>query len=205
MSRSDALPHLYSITRGLGIPTLIAGLTAAGCGVPGGGASRVEPVYDNATGRLQLLKYDANGDGTIDTWSYMEGARVVRIELDRDQNRVVDRWEYYRPDQTVEKIGASRAGDGTVDSWAFYDGAGALIKLELSTRRNGHVDRIEHYERGSMVRTEHDTDADGRMDKWETFEGSRLAAVAFDTQHRGTPDRRLVYSADGGVKLETIP
>lgn len=199
------MPHLHSIARGIGIPTLIVGLSAAGCGVPGTNASRVEPVYDSATGRLQLLKYDANGDGTIDTWSYMEGARVVRIELDRDHNRVVDRWEYYGPGQTIEKIGASRTNDGTVDSWAFYDAAGALTKLELSTRRNGSVDRIEHYEQGSMVRAEQDTNADGRMDKWETFEGSRLAAVAFDTRQRGTPDRRLVYSTDGAVKLETIP
>jgi hypothetical protein len=196
---------LHSIARGIGIPILIVGVSAVGCGAPGSDTSRIEPVYDNATGQLQLLKYDANGDGTIDTWSYMEGARVMRIELDRDQNRVVDRWEYYGPDQTIEKVGASRTDDGTVDSWAFYDAAGALTKLELATRRNGNVDRIEHYEQGSVVRAEQDTDADGRMDKWETFEGSRLAAVAFDTQHRGTPDRRLVYSTDGGVKLETIP
>ena len=29
-----------------------------------------------------------------------------------------------------------------------------------------------------------------------------LASVAFDTTHRGTPDRRLVYTADGNAHLE---
>ena len=191
---------------------LIAGLASAGCGAPAGDApstsletGRVEPVYDEATGRLQLLRYDANGDGTIDTWSYMDGARVVRIELDPDQNNIIDRWEYYRPDRTIEKVGTSRAGDNTPDSWAFLDQNGAMTRLELSTRRNGTVDRVEYYERGSRVRAEEDTNADGRIDKWETYDGSRLASVALDTRQRGTPDRRVIYAQDGTVRLEDVP
>ena len=188
----------------VGIPIVIVGLTSLGCGAAGD-AGRVEPVYDAASGTLQLLKYDANGDGTIDTWSYMEGARVVRIELDPDQNNVIDRWEYYGPDQTIEKVGTSRAGDNTPDSWAFFDGTGAITKLELSTHRNGTVDRVEYYEGGARVRAEEDTNADGRIDKWESYEGSRLASVAFDTRQRGTPDRRVIYAQDGTVRLEEIP
>jgi hypothetical protein len=182
---------------------LIVGLASLGCGAAGDN-SRVDPVYDDATGKLQLLKYDANGDGTIDTWSYMDGARVVRIELDSDQNRIIDRWEYYRADQTIEKVGTSRAGDQIPDSWAFFDGTGAITRLELSTHRNGTVDRVEHYEGGARVRAEEDTNADGRIDKWETYDGTRLASVAFDTSHRGTPDRRVVYAQDGTVRVEDV-
>jgi len=29
--------------------------------------------------------------------------------------------------------------------------------------------------------------------------------VAFDTRHRGAPDRRLVYGADGAVRVEVDP
>lgn len=174
------------------------------CGTPPAGG-RVDPVYDDATGRLQLLKYDANGDGTIDTWSHMDGARVVRIELDRDQNNIIERWEYYGPDQTIEKIGASRAGDNTPDSWAFYDGSGTMTRLELSTRREGKVDRVEYYEAGVRVRAEEDSNADGRIDKWEEYEGPRLASVAFDTEQRGTPNRKVVYAQDGTVRTEELP
>ena len=193
-----------SLFPGVGIPILIVGLTSFACGTPPRGG-RVEPVYDDATGRLQLLKYDANGDGTIDTWSYMDGARVVRIELDSDQNSVIDRWEYYGADQTIEKVGASRAGDNSPDSWAFYDRGGTMVRLELSTRRDGKVNRIEFYEGGVRVRAEEDTNADGRMDKWEEYEGSRLASVALDTRQRGTPDRRVVYAQDGTVRTEELP
>ena len=187
------------------IPLLIAALAGVRCGSSGDEKARLEPIYDQVTGRLQLLKYDANGDGKVDTWSYMDGARVVRIELDPDQNDVIDRWEYYAPDQTIEKIGSSRSHDGTVDSWAYYDVAGAIARLELSTRRNGRVDRVEYYEKGAMVRAEQDTSGDGRVDKWETYEGPRLASVAFDTRQRGTPDRRLVYGPDGSARLEVLP
>ncbi len=198
------MTHLQFVPACVGIPILVVGLTSAGCAQPGTDG-QVEPVYDQTTGRLQLLKYDANADGTIDTWSYMDGARVVRIELDPNQDTVIDRWEYYRPDQTVEKVGTSRAGDNTPDSWAFYDASGAMTKLELSTQRNGMVDRIEYYEAGARVRAEEDTNADGRIDKWERYEGSRLASVAIDTRQRGTPDRRVMYAQDGKVRVEELP
>lgn len=199
------MPESPRQPRRVAIPTLIAGVAAAYCGAPVADTGRVEPTYDQATGRLQLLKYDANGDGTVDTWSYMDGARVVRIELDPDQNNVIDRWEYYGPDQEIEKIGSSRANDGIVDSWAYYDAAGAITRLERSTGRDGRVDRVEYYENGALVRAEQDTTGDGRVDKWETYEGARLGSVAFDTMQRGAPDRRLVYGPDGSARLEVLP
>ena len=57
--------------------------------VPAGrarGDKRIEPVYDKTTGRLQTLKYDSDGDGKIDTVSYMDGAIVLRIEIDKDED-----------------------------------------------------------------------------------------------------------------------
>src|SRR5687768_8305206 len=93
------------------MPALLCALVV-GCGAPEGEQGRIEPVYDAASGRLQLLKFDANRDGTIDTWSYMDAGRIIRIELDADQNQVIDRWEYYGPDQAIEKVGSSSLNDG---------------------------------------------------------------------------------------------
>src|SRR5438874_11395511 len=86
---------------------------------------RIQPVYDADTGKLTLLKYDSNGNGKPDTFSYMDGARVVRIEIDQDEDGKIDRWEYYGPDRQIEKVGFSRANDGKVDSWS-YTGADGL-------------------------------------------------------------------------------
>jgi hypothetical protein len=176
----------------------------------GPGANRISGEYNSKTGKLELLKYDANGDGIVDTWSYMDGARILRIEIDQDQNGTIDRWEYYGADQKPgnqkpEKIGLSRRNDGIEDAWSYMRPDGSLDRVEISTRRNRKVNRIEHYENNVVVRAEEDTDGDGKMDKWETFDGTHLTSVAFDTQHRGTPDRRLVYGLNGSARVEVDP
>jgi hypothetical protein len=181
-------------------------ITAGACTKSlGGNEKRIEPVYDKTTGRLQLLKYDSDGDGKIDTVSYMDGALVVRIEIDKDEDGKVDRWEYYGPDQKLEKVGFSRANDGKEDAWSYAGPDGAISRIEVSTRRDGKANRFEHYEKDVLVRAEEDTDGDGTIDKWETYDGARLASVAFDTNHRGTPDRRLIYGTDGSARLEVDP
>jgi hypothetical protein len=180
---------------------LIVALTiAAGCRASG--KARIEPVYNKLTGRLELLKYDSNGDGRIDTWSYMDGLRVLRIEIDANEDGKIDRWEYYGDAQTLEKIGSSRADDGNVDTWSYPAADGTVERVDVSTRRNGRPTRTEHYAHDILVSAEEDTDEDGRFDRWETYDNGRLASVAFDTRHRGTPDRRMMYSADGTARLE---
>ena len=148
---------------------------------PGGGP--LTPVYDPATGKLQLLiaPKDSNGDGKV------------------------DRWDYYGTDRRLQKFGFSLQSDGKEDAWAFIGPDGTTIRIESSPRRNGKIQRIEHFDHDVLTAAEEDTDGDGKIDKWETFEGTRLAIVAFDTKHKGVPDRRLVYGADGSVRSEVDP
>lgn len=165
-------------------------------------SKRIQAEYNPKTGKLQLLRYDANANGKVDTWSYMDGSHVIRIEIDKDEDGKIDRWEHYGADQKIEKAGFSRDNDGVEDAWSYSRPDGTLDRIEISTRRNGKVSRIEHYEKNVVVRAEEDADEDGRIDKWEAFDGDRLSSVAFDTEHRGTPDRRLVYGADGSARIE---
>jgi len=165
-------------------------------------ARQIQPIYDKATGKLQLLKYDSNKNGVVDTWSYMDGARVVRIEIDKDEDGKIDRWEYYGPNQKVEKVGFSRSNDGQEDAWSYNGSDGKVARIEVSARRDGKVTRTEHYTNEVLVSAEEDSDENGQIDKWETYVGDHLASVAFDTEHRGKPDRRLIYEAGGGARLE---
>jgi hypothetical protein len=164
--------------------------------------NKLEPTYNKKTGKLEVLKYDSDGDGKFDTVSYMDGARIVRIEIDRDEDGKVDRWEYYGPGQKLERVGFSRANDGIEDAWSFFDANGAVVRIEVSTKRDGKPNRFEYYTNNVLARVEEDTDGDGRVDKWETYDGQRLASVAFDVSHRGTPDRRLLYGKDGSARME---
>jgi hypothetical protein len=172
---------------------------------PGGGLNPVQKVYDKQTGRLQLLTFDRNKDGRIDTWCHMDGTRLLWSEMDTDANGTLDRWEYYGEDQRLQRVGMSRAADGKVDAWAYPAPDGSIARVEVSTARDGKANRVEHYERGALVRAEEDTDADGRPDKWETFgDGGALTSVSLDTARRGTPDRRLIYLPDGQVRTEVL-
>lgn len=70
-------------------------LLAQACGnaASRGPAHRVEAVYDDATGRLLVLEYDADNDGRIDTWAHLQDARIVRLEVDSDADGAADRRE----------------------------------------------------------------------------------------------------------------
>jgi hypothetical protein len=189
--------------------TILLLLLAAACSQPPANTGRAQPTYNEKTGVLERVAFDSNGDGTIDAWSYMDGARVLRIELDTDADGLVDRWEHYDEHQALVKVGLSRANDGVEDAWAYQHRVEkgehqATSRIEVSTRRDGTIDRIEYYEDDILARVEEDTNGDGRFDRWETWEASRLTSVAFDTNGTGQPTRRLVYGPDGNLlRVET--
>ena len=56
-----------------------------------------------------------------------------------------------------------------------------IARIDVSTRRDGKVSRVEHYEAGKLVSAEEDSDGDGHVDKWERYESEHLSMVAFDT------------------------
>src|SRR5687767_8651105 len=84
------------------IVSVFAFVLAISCACARDERKQIEPEYDKDTGRLKLLKYDSNKDGTVDTTSFMDGARVLRIEIDQDQDGKVERWEYYGAGQKLE-------------------------------------------------------------------------------------------------------
>ena len=165
----------------------------------------IDAEYDRQTGQLELITFDSDDNGTIDTWSYMDGNTVLRIELDADEDGTIDRWEYYLEDQTLEKVGFSRGNDGVVDAWAFEGADGDVVRIEISTVGDGQVDRWEFYDEGLLVRAEEDVDLDTRPDKWETYDDGRVSSAAFDETGDGRPDRRLVYAAGALVAIESDP
>ncbi len=96
-------------------------------------------------------------------------------------------------DQKIERVGLSRSSDGKEDAWVFRSGDGSVARVELSTRRDGTVNRTEFYESGALARAEEDTDADRRVDKWEQYESGALVTVSFDTTKSGKPTTTVDY------------
>jgi hypothetical protein len=148
-------------------------------------ATRAQAVYNAQTGQLEELVSDRNGDGKIDTRAFMDGTRIVRVEIDRNGDGTTDRWEYYEP---------------------TADGGSVIDRAEEANGKGQVITRREFYENGTLVRVEEDTNGDGRTDKWERYVKGRLASVDLDLDGNGVADRRLVYDPSGdGVQVESDP
>ena len=167
------------------------------------GSDRVMPVYD-AGGAIRRIDYDIDRDGRIDMRAYLVQGRTVRIEADGNGDGVVDRWEYYKADGELERLGTSSEADGVEDTWVVQ--AGDEMRVDISTRRDGIADRHEVHEKGVAIRAEQDSNGDGRIDLWQRFEGGKLRELLIDTTKvSGRPDRRLVYAEDGKIQRVDSP
>jgi hypothetical protein len=166
------------------------------------------PTYDKTTGKLTELTYDMNKNGKIDTWTQMDGARPVLTRMDRNEDGIIDRWEYFDADAKLVKVGFSRTNADKPDAWAFGSPDGKQIyKVEISsTADEKKIDRWERYGPGNIMQeADEDTDGDGRPDKWETYVNGAVRTVAFDENKDGRPDRRFTYQGAVLVQVETEP
>ena len=208
-----------SFVRQQGLRTIVAGaiaVCASGCSDPEKQRLKdtTKATYDQKTGRLKELTYDANKNGRIDTWTDMDGTRPIRARIDRNEDGKLDRWEYYDDKGQLAKVGFSRANDGKPDAWAFSGADGKVVRVEISSSKDEtKIDRWERYApqgtspdtMGALLEADEDTNGDGKPDKWETYQGGALKTAAFDENHDGKPDRRLTYSAGTLVLIENEP
>jgi hypothetical protein len=192
-------------------------LLAAACSrTPPAAGEAPKAEFDETTHRLKSVFYDANKNGKNDSVSYMDGTRIVRVELDMDENGKVERWDIYNEDRTLQKVGLASRNDGVMDNQAYYTSAGVLQRIEVSTKRDGRFDRTEFYESNVLVRSEQDTNGDERSDKWETYAPIKattpglppytITSSAFDETGSGKPTRRLIFGARGTIaRIEVDP
>jgi len=178
------------------IGILLLGVTTitAGCGSRG-----AYPTYDPDSRLVRRIDYDSDLDGLIEARVYYRNGRPVRLEADANGDGLVDRWEFYTASSALDRLGTASARDGRLDTWARTSGDD--LQLDISTRRDGLIDRREFRRRGVLVRTEHDTNFDGLPDEWQRFEDGRLRELDLDTTlSTGRADRRLVYTSRGNLE-----
>ena len=159
---------------------------------------RVTAVYDPDTHLVSRLDYDDEMSGRIAARTYFSNGRPVRLEVDVDLNGSIDRWEYYGADGSLVRLGRSSRNDGREDTWVTQ--SGYSMRVDISTRHAGFVDRRDFHEQGALIRAELDTNFDQLVDEWQEFDNGQLHVLLIDTeQRRGRPDRRLVYGPDGSL------
>jgi len=188
--------------RGLAVLLVLAVFAATAC-APDPEQERLKATtlatYNRETGRLERLTYDANKNGVIDTWTYMDGTKTLRSEIDANEDGKIERWEYYGDDGTVEHVALSRGDTGVPDMWLYTGPDGAVARIETSSRPDGVIDRREWYDAGAIVRAVEDTNGDGAPDKWEEYQSGSIVSAAFDENGDGRPDRELDYGPGGAL------
>jgi hypothetical protein len=183
----------------------------AACSDPEGDRLRetTKATYDERSGRLKELTYDANANGRIDTWTEMDGSRPLRSRIDRNEDGRIDRWEYYDADGRVAKVGFSRRDNGQPDAWAEPGPEGRIARVLVSSAADeSKIDRWETYDPSlpdALSAVEEDTNHDGRPDKWETYSGGQLQKASFDENADGRIDRQLTYRAGVLALIESQP
>jgi len=135
---------------------------------------------------------DAKKDGKPNIYSYMDGTKFVRIEIDNDEDGKIDRWEYYGAESETAESRVSRGTMATSTRGRMRRPTAQSGKVEVSTLRNGKVDRTEFYEKGVMVRAQ--VESDGTQDRQVGNLRRRfIGHCAFDTKRTGSPIERIDY------------
>ncbi len=67
----------------------------------------------------ERVESDKNNDGVIDRWEYYLNGQLERIEIDSDYDEIVDEKIYFENGNPIKGERDSDA-DGTVDTWLYY-------------------------------------------------------------------------------------
>ena len=184
-------------------------VTAAACSDPEADRIRATsiPTYDPLTGKLTRLTADLDKNGRIDVYTYMDGTRVLRSEIDADEDGKIEKWEFHGADGNVTHVAVSREKNGKADSWIYRGADGKVARvLNSSEQDEAKIDRWEWYENEQLVRSEEDASGDGKVDKWMTYGAdAAVRTVELDEDYDGRPDRRLSYGASGLSSIESEP
>lgn len=147
----------------------------------------VHAKYDPKTGRLKKIDADIDKNGKFETFSYWDGTRLDRIEIDKDEDGKIDRWEHYGEDNRMSRVGSSSKDDEVEDTWAYPDDRGFLARVETDTDRDGAIDKREIFVQREGV-------ADSRI----------LSIVELEIDQSGGPGLRMHYNADGSFAKSEV-
>jgi hypothetical protein len=86
------------------------------------------------------------------------------------------------------RIAFSTRNDGVMDGFVTRDPKTETARVEVSTKRNGKIDRWELYIKGQMARVDVDTDGNGKPDRWMIYEDGILMDTFIDANEDGQSD-----------------
>lgn len=165
-------------------------------------------IINNTFAEITVREEDHNKDGKIDTWTYYDDGKEVRVELDINGDSKVDSWVWLKDKKKI-KSECDFNGDGKVDFWAYSDDSKTYLS-KFDRNYDGKIDSIEYYDNldkfniSDWSRQEIDTDLDGNMDVWNEKEDNGIIVAKVDRNKDRRIDKKL-YFKDENSQLRIQP
>ncbi len=147
---------------------------------------------------------DLDGDGRSDEFYYYFGARVERIEIDRNRDGEIDQTHYYDAGASASRSESDDDFDGRMDGRARYSG-GQVIDSEIDFDGDGRAEYRAEYRFGLMLREEF-MGADGILFKRVEYRNGWPHTDQIDSDGDGRLDTARRYDRnDEIVASEPLP
>ncbi len=147
---------------------------------------------------------DLDGDGRSDEFYYYFGARVERIETDRNRDGEIDQTQYYDADTSISRSESDDDFDGRMDGRARYSG-GQVIDNEIDLDGDGRAEYRAEYRFGLLLREEF-MGADGILFKRVEYKNGWAQTDQIDGDGDGRLDTARRYDRnDEIVASEPLP
>lgn len=143
--------------------------------------------WDPAANRYVLYHESVTKDGLRIRRRFEERLRVVEAEMRGAGDTPLAL--SVSADQKTIRTGFSTANDSIIDAWSTVDPKTGAMRVEVSTKRNGTIDRWERYEKGVLVRVDLDTNGNGKPDRWMTYDGGIMMDTFLDANEDGQADK----------------
>lgn len=143
--------------------------------------------WNPRTRSYQLVHETTTRDGLRMRRLFSDGLAVQRMALSGDAvGPAVE-----RAFKAGARLGYSTRNDGVIDAWVTRNVETEVVHTEVSTKRNGKIDRWEQYVKGQLVRVHLDSDGNGKADRWMTYEDGILMDTFIDADEDGQPDDHM--------------
>jgi hypothetical protein len=142
--------------------------------------------WDPASGRYVLYHETITKDGTRVRRRFEERLKLLETQMQSAGDTPLAL--SVSADQKTVRTGFSTANDSIIDAWSTVDPKTGATRVEVSTKRNGTIDRWERYEKGALARVDLDTNGNGKPDRWMTYEDGILMDTFLDANEDGKPD-----------------
>jgi hypothetical protein len=141
-------------------------------------------------GQRQIVKrLDADRDGRpeVEIVSDAKSGRTISRAEDTDYDGILDAYNTYGEDGSIEARAEDTNEDGLEDRWTTYrDGRGT--RVEVDRDHDGKRDAFQTYRGDSIAYEEHDLDGDGRIDRRIDYTARRRTLESEDTDKDGRID-----------------